>query len=91
MSPSKRPKPRRLSFEGRILFLALLTGFFGSAAALALIWTGDFTPKVQWTLSTFLGILWLSFAFHLRKHGGPLLPWLSAQNGNIRFSNTASR
>jgi len=67
MSPSARPKPKRLSFEGRILWLALLTGLFGSIAALALIWTGDFTPKVQWTLTTFLGILWLSFAFHLRN------------------------
>ncbi|MCI0568571.1 MAG: ATP-binding protein [Acidobacteria bacterium] len=67
MSPAKRPRGRRLSFEGRVLFLALLTGLFGSLAALALIWTGDFTPKVQWTLTTFLGILWLSFAFHLRN------------------------
>ena len=67
MSPTRRPKQRRLSFEGRILILALLSGFFGSIAALALIWTGDFTPKVQWTLTTFLGILWLSFAFHLRN------------------------
>ncbi|HEV8375728.1 MAG TPA: ATP-binding protein, partial [Candidatus Polarisedimenticolia bacterium] len=56
-----------MSFEGRILGLALLTGCFGTIAALALVWTGDFTPKVQWTLTTFLGILWLSFAFHLRQ------------------------
>jgi len=67
MSPARKPRGKRLSFEGRILFLALLTGFFGSVAALALIWTGNFTPKVQWTLTTFLGILWLSFAFHLRN------------------------
>ena len=67
MNRANAPRPRRLSFEGRILALALLTGLFGSIAALALIWTGDFTPKVQWTLTTFLGILWLSFAFHLRN------------------------
>ena len=67
MSSRKAPRSRRLSFERRILGLALMTGLFGSVAALALIWTGHFTPKVQWTLTTFLGILWLGFSFHLRN------------------------
>ena len=67
MSPAKVPRRKRLSFEGRILALALLTGLFGSVSALVLIWTGDFTPKVQWTFTTFLGILYLAFAFHLRN------------------------
>jgi PAS domain S-box-containing protein len=64
MSP--RPHRRRLSFEARILLLALLTGLSGGLVALLILWTGDYTPKVQWTLTTFIVLFWLGFAFHLR-------------------------
>jgi hypothetical protein len=30
-----------------------------------------------------------SFAFHLRKHGGPLLPWLTKENGSIRLASSS--
>lgn len=55
-----------LSFEGRILVMVLAAGLPGSAVALALLWTGEYTPKVQWTLSVLILAVWLTFAFMLR-------------------------
>jgi two-component system nitrogen regulation sensor histidine kinase NtrY len=67
MTAKTGPKKRRLSFEGRILALALLTGFAGSLVALSLLWSADFTSKVRWTLTAFIVISWTGYAFHLRE------------------------
>ena len=61
------PKRLRLSFEGRILAMALAAGFPGALVALLLLWAGDFTPKVQWTLTVVIVGLWWGFAFGLRE------------------------
>jgi PAS domain S-box-containing protein len=67
MNGNRPPKKRRVSFERRILWLALMTGLAGSFVALTILWTGDFTPKVRWTLTAFVVIFWLGYAFHLRE------------------------
>ena len=51
----------------RILILALAAGLPGSAITLWLIWRGDYTPKVQWTVTVFLLAIWLGCAFALRQ------------------------
>jgi PAS domain S-box-containing protein len=66
MSDGRRRTRRRLSYEQRILLLAVLTGLPGSVVALVLLWTGDFTPKLQWTLTLFVVGLWLGVAHALR-------------------------
>ncbi len=57
---------KQLSFEGRILVMVLVAGLPGAVVALALLWTGDYTPKVQWTLSVLVLGIWFAFAFGLR-------------------------
>ena len=49
-------KPRRLSYERRILLIALLAGLPGSLVSMLILWTGDYTAKVQWTLTLLIGI-----------------------------------
>lgn len=39
----------------------------GSLIALVLLWTGDHTPKVQWTLTVLIMTVMLGFAFALRE------------------------
>lgn len=56
-----------LSHEGRVVFLAAMAGLPGSATALALLWTGAYTPKVQWTLSVVILALWWGFVLALRE------------------------
>lgn len=69
--PVPRPRviPRHLyfNFERRVLWLSFLTGLPGAGVALYMLWTGDFTPKVQWTLTVFILSFWLGCAFALRE------------------------
>ena len=58
---------RPLSHEGRIILMAVAAGLPGSITALALLWVGDFTPKVQWTLTVMILALWWGFAFAARE------------------------
>jgi nitrogen fixation/metabolism regulation signal transduction histidine kinase len=58
------PEPkRRLTHDQVILAYALLGGLAPVAVSLWLLWSGDATPKVQWTLTLLIGCLWLGFAF----------------------------
>ncbi len=47
--------------------MALAAGLPGSLVALIILWTGDYTPKVQWTLTVFITTLWWGFAFAVRE------------------------
>ncbi|HEY7791558.1 MAG TPA: ATP-binding protein, partial [Vicinamibacterales bacterium] len=49
-----------------VLLLAIGAGVPGSLVALSLLWAGDYTPKLQWTLTVFVVTVWLGFAFSLR-------------------------
>jgi nitrogen fixation/metabolism regulation signal transduction histidine kinase len=60
-------KPALISHEGRVVLLAVLAGLPGSAAALVMLWTGDATTKVQWTLTIIILGAWLGFAFAVRE------------------------
>ena len=57
----------RFSYDTLILVLALLAGLPGSAVALILLWAGDFTAKLQWTLTVLVSGLWIGFAVVLRE------------------------
>jgi two-component system nitrogen regulation sensor histidine kinase NtrY len=59
---------RRLSHEGRLTWLTV--GAVGPAliVALALLWFGDFSPKVFWTLVLFMGVCALGFIASSRDH-----------------------
>ena len=61
------PKQRRIPHEQRIFYYALLSGVPALIVAGSLLYTGDFTPKVQWTLGLFMVVFWLGFAFALRE------------------------
>lgn len=69
--PDRTPGPsyrrKKLTHPQRIFLLALLAGFPAALVSLILLWTGDFTPKVQWTLTTLIVTTWLGFAFSLKE------------------------
>lgn len=56
----------RFTYEQRIQMLALAAGLPGSAIALILLWTGDYSSRTSWTLGLFIVSLWLGFALSLR-------------------------
>ncbi len=51
--------------------MALFAGLPGVMVALILLWTGSFTPKVQWTLTVVILAVWL-FLVNLaaKSYGG---------------------
>jgi len=47
--------------------MAIMAGLPGALVAFVLLWIGDYSPKVQWTLGLFIFVLWWGFAFALRE------------------------
>ena len=58
---------RWLTHDRRILLMAVAAGLPGTAASLLLLWFGDYSAKVQWTLGLFIVGLWLGVSFALRE------------------------
>ncbi len=58
--------PPRPGFEQRLLALALLAGAPGSIVALLLLWLGDTSPRLRWTLTLIIAIGWLTAAVSIR-------------------------
>jgi two-component system, NtrC family, nitrogen regulation sensor histidine kinase NtrY len=65
--PANRPREPRLSHDRRILLMAFASALPGAAISLIFLWTGDYTPKVQWTLTVLITTFFLGFAFALRE------------------------
>src|SRR5262245_37553446 len=63
-TPKREP---RLSHDRRILLMAFASALPGAAISLIFLWTGDYTPKVQWTLTVLIITVCLGFAFALRE------------------------
>src|SRR5499426_345762 len=69
---ARRPKPKaevrfRLTHDRRLFFLALFAGLPAVIVSLVLLWTGNFAPRVQWTLTAIIVIVWLSCVSEIRQ------------------------
>jgi len=58
---SRRPRRTRLRYERRVAIFAALTWLPGSVAALCLLWLGDYSTKVQWTMTILIAVGGLGF------------------------------
>ena len=88
---SATPRAARLSHEGRVVLLTLLAGLPGSAVALALLWGGGYTGKVQWTLTVLIVCGWLGFAMAVREHVVFPLMTVSSLLGALREGDFSVR
>lgn len=64
--PRTGEKQHRANHERRALLLALGAGLPGVVTSLALLWGGEYTAKVSWTLTLLIAGTWLALAFALR-------------------------
>ena len=62
-----KPPEQKFSHDTKALFMSLVSGLPAVFLSLLFLWRGDFTPKVQWTLTVFIGCIWLGFSFALRE------------------------
>ncbi|HKV52445.1 MAG TPA: ATP-binding protein [Gemmatimonadaceae bacterium] len=77
MASEQKPQPDSLTtpaqpaqpsaFERRIFLLAVLAGTPGGVVALALLWTGDYSDRLRWTLSILVFGAWLGITLALRE------------------------
>ena len=56
-----------LGHEQRIFWMSVAAGAPGSLIALGILWSGAYSPKVQWTLSVLIVALWWGFALAVRE------------------------
>src|SRR5436309_642655 len=87
---SSRPNSR-LRFDQRILLLALAAGLPAALVALILLCTGDYTPKVQWTLTVFIIGVWTGCSFCVRHRVVLPLQTLSNLLAALRESDFSIR
>jgi nitrogen fixation/metabolism regulation signal transduction histidine kinase len=64
---STQPRKPRLGFEQRVLLFSFLAGFPGAVVALVLLWTGEYSAKVQWTFTLLVVCTWWGFAIALKE------------------------
>jgi nitrogen fixation/metabolism regulation signal transduction histidine kinase len=64
--PASGPRVR-LSHDRRLFVMALLAGLPAVVVSIALLWSGDFTPRVRWTLTVFILTVWLGFVSEIRQ------------------------
>lgn len=67
MADRSRLPERKLTFERRLLLLALLGGLPAVLILLLFLWSEEYTAKVQWTLTLLILSVWLGTAFALRE------------------------
>src|SRR5476649_673571 len=91
IDPTSSKPDSRLRFDQRILLLALASGLPAALVALILLWTGDFTPKVQWTLTVFLVGVWAGCSFSVRHRVVLPLQTLSNLLAALRESDFSIR
>lgn len=85
------PDSRRFPHERRVLFLAVFIGLPGSVTALILLWTGDFTLRLQWTLTLLIAGGWLGAAVVLQQWVIRPLQTLSNLLGALREGDFSIR
>jgi nitrogen fixation/metabolism regulation signal transduction histidine kinase len=91
LDPTATRPEGRLRFDQRILLLALAAGFPAAVVALILLWTGDYTPKVQVTLTVFVVGVWAGCSFSVRHRVVLPLQTLSNLLAALRESDFSIR
>jgi nitrogen fixation/metabolism regulation signal transduction histidine kinase len=81
----------RLTHGQQVMVLALLAGLPATLLSLGLIWTLDFSPKIQWTVTVILLLFWAGFSLVLREQVVRPLQTLSNLLGALREGDYSIR
>jgi two-component system nitrogen regulation sensor histidine kinase NtrY len=64
----KTKRPPRFSYEGKITWLTFVAVAPAAIIAMALLWFGDHTSKVQWTFTVLIVGCFTAFMWSIREH-----------------------
>jgi len=89
---SERRRPaRRLRHDRQVLLLALLAGLPGIVVALILLWMGDYSLRLRWTVTIFAVAVWAGLSFALRERVVFPLQTLSNLLAGLREGDSSIR
>jgi PAS domain S-box-containing protein len=80
-----------MSFERRVVLLALLSTLPATIVAMVLLWRGDYSTKLQWTITILVAILWGGFMYALIERVTRPLQTLSNMLGALREGDYSMR
>jgi two-component system, NtrC family, nitrogen regulation sensor histidine kinase NtrY len=66
LKPEVQPGRLRLTHDARVMLLSLSAGLPAVLVAMILLWSGEHSGKVQWTLGVFILICWIGCSLALR-------------------------
>ena len=67
MNPGVARRRPRVSYESRLTLLVLAAGSPAVLISMIFLWGGDYTPKVQWTLTLLIAGFWFGFTMSVRE------------------------
>ena len=88
---TQKEKVARIGYEGRVVLLALLAGLPGSVTSLWILWSQDYQPRTQWTLTVLIVGAWMGFAMAVRERVVFPLQTLSNLLGALREGDFSVR
>ncbi len=83
--------PKSLRFDQRILLLALAAGLPAALVAMIFLWTGNYSPKVEWTLTVLIVGVWIGCSCSVRHRVVLPLQTLSNLLAALRESDFSIR
>src|SRR5262249_43578599 len=66
-SAARQTPVKRLTHDARILLLAAAAALPAVAVAVGILWAGDYSAKLRWTLGVIVVLAWLLFVQALRE------------------------
>jgi nitrogen fixation/metabolism regulation signal transduction histidine kinase len=87
----RSPGHRWISHDRRVLLMALAAGLPAVVVSLVMLWTGDYTPKVRWTLGVIILGAWWGFSTALRHRVVYPLQTLSNLLAGLREGDASVR
>jgi nitrogen fixation/metabolism regulation signal transduction histidine kinase len=88
----RHPRWRRwINHEREVFLMALGAGMPAVVVSLALLWTGDYSPKVRWTLALLVVGAWWAFSAALRQRVVYPLQTLSNLLAGLREGDSSVR
>jgi len=84
-------RKRRIAHENRVLLMALGAGLAGAIPAIILLWTGNHSDNLRWTLTCLIGFFCLVFAFAVRSSVMRPLQTLSNMQAALREGDFSMR
>jgi two-component system nitrogen regulation sensor histidine kinase NtrY len=92
VTPSTHNKNKiRLGHETRIAITALIAGSPAVLISLILLWTGDYSSKVLWTLTVLILVFWLGFSVSVKSKATLPLQTLSNVLASLREGDFSLR